>query len=123
MDPYPEYRGADWYQTDDVYLGYTGNGYYLYDRRYPDRPGICHQHLALNIQTNAVREDRIGLSSLSCFGWIEHCIYPCQKINRRRRTRRWPWAWLIGHFAIVAAQDITDKFPHDVSLTGKTSMI
>jgi hypothetical protein len=41
MDPYPEYWGADWYQNDDVYLGYADNGYYLYDRRYPGRPGVA----------------------------------------------------------------------------------
>jgi hypothetical protein len=41
MDPYPEYWGEDWYQTDDVYLLYTDNGYYLYNRRYPGRPGIA----------------------------------------------------------------------------------
>jgi hypothetical protein len=24
-----------WYETDDVYLDYNGDGYYLYDRTYP----------------------------------------------------------------------------------------
>ncbi len=41
VDPYPEYWGADWYKTDDVYVDYVDNGYYLYDRRYPGRPGIA----------------------------------------------------------------------------------
>jgi hypothetical protein len=41
VDPYPEFWGADWYQTDDVYLDYSDNGYYLYNRRYPGRPGIA----------------------------------------------------------------------------------
>ncbi len=38
MDPWPETWGPDWYETDDVYLDYTGDGYYLYDRLYPDFP-------------------------------------------------------------------------------------
>jgi hypothetical protein len=41
VDPYPEYWGASWYQTDDVYVDYTDNGYYLYNRRYPGRPGVA----------------------------------------------------------------------------------
>ena len=38
MDPWPETWGPNWYETDDVYLDYTGDGYYLYDRLYPDFP-------------------------------------------------------------------------------------
>jgi hypothetical protein len=38
MDPWPESWGANWYETDDVYLDNTGDGYYLYDRNYPDFP-------------------------------------------------------------------------------------
>jgi hypothetical protein len=34
VDPYPEYWGADWYDTDDIYIDYN-NGYYLHNRRYP----------------------------------------------------------------------------------------
>ena len=41
VDPYPEFWGADWYQTDDVYVVYVDNGYYLYDSRYPGRPGVA----------------------------------------------------------------------------------
>jgi hypothetical protein len=41
VDPYPEFWGADWYQTDDVYVVYSDNGYYLYDSRYPGRPGVA----------------------------------------------------------------------------------
>jgi hypothetical protein len=40
VDPWPEYWGNDWYDTDDVYVNYVDNGYYLYSRRYPD-PGIA----------------------------------------------------------------------------------
>ena len=35
LDPWPEYWSEDWYATDDVYVGYD-DGYYLYDRSYPD---------------------------------------------------------------------------------------
>jgi hypothetical protein len=38
IDPWPESWGPDWYETDDVYLDHTGDGYYLYDRNYPDVP-------------------------------------------------------------------------------------
>jgi chemotaxis protein histidine kinase CheA len=36
VDPWPEYWSADWYQNDDVYIDYFGDGYYLYNRRYPN---------------------------------------------------------------------------------------
>ncbi|HWR15450.1 MAG TPA: hypothetical protein VN577_11525 [Terriglobales bacterium] len=35
VDPWPESWANDWYDTDDVYVNYVDNGYYLYDRRYP----------------------------------------------------------------------------------------
>jgi len=41
VDPYPEFWGDDWYQTDDVYVVYTDDGYYLYDSRFPGRPGVA----------------------------------------------------------------------------------
>jgi len=34
VDPWPESWSANWYASDDVYIAYD-NGYYLYDRRYP----------------------------------------------------------------------------------------
>ena len=37
MDPWPELWPPTWYETDDVYLDYTDDGYYLYDRT---RPGL-----------------------------------------------------------------------------------
>ena len=36
MDPWPEFWGNDWYDNDDVYVAYTDNGYYMYNRRYPN---------------------------------------------------------------------------------------
>jgi hypothetical protein len=41
VDPWPEYWGNDWYDTDDVYVNYADDGYYLYNRRYPTAPGIA----------------------------------------------------------------------------------
>jgi hypothetical protein len=35
MDPWPEYWSDDWWATDDVYIDYYDDGYYLYNRRYP----------------------------------------------------------------------------------------
>ncbi|HYM75558.1 MAG TPA: hypothetical protein VE377_06230 [Candidatus Dormibacteraeota bacterium] len=36
VDPWPEYWGDNWYDNDDVYVTYVDNGYYLYNRRYPN---------------------------------------------------------------------------------------
>ena len=41
VDPYPEFWGDDWYENDDVYVVYVDSGYYLYDSRYPGRPGVA----------------------------------------------------------------------------------
>ena len=35
VDPWPEYWAENWYSADDVYIDYD-DGYYLYNRRYPD---------------------------------------------------------------------------------------
>jgi len=35
MDPWPEAWPPTWYETDDVYIDYSGDGYYLYDPMYP----------------------------------------------------------------------------------------
>jgi hypothetical protein len=41
LDPWPEYWEDNWYDNDDVYIDYSGDGYYLYNRRYPgDRIAI-----------------------------------------------------------------------------------
>jgi hypothetical protein len=41
VDPWPEYWSNDWYANDDVYVDYSGDGYYMYNRRYPrDRIAI-----------------------------------------------------------------------------------
>ncbi len=35
VDPWPEYWANDWYDTDEVYVTYVDNGYYLYNQRHP----------------------------------------------------------------------------------------
>ena len=35
VDPWPGDWNPLWYETDDVYLDYTNDGYYLYDRAHP----------------------------------------------------------------------------------------
>ena len=40
-DSWPEYWSSNWYDDDDVYINYSDDGYYLYNRRYPrDRIAI-----------------------------------------------------------------------------------
>jgi hypothetical protein len=34
VDPYPEYWADNWYDSDDLYIDYD-DGYYLYNRGYP----------------------------------------------------------------------------------------
>jgi hypothetical protein len=36
VDPWPEYWASNWYDTDDVYVAYVDNGYYLFNRRHPN---------------------------------------------------------------------------------------
>jgi len=41
VDPWPEYWSNNWYDSDNVYVDYYGDGYYLYNRSYPgDRIAI-----------------------------------------------------------------------------------
>jgi hypothetical protein len=35
VDPWPEYWSDRWYETDDVYVEYAGDGYYLHNARHP----------------------------------------------------------------------------------------
>jgi hypothetical protein len=48
LDPWPEYWPNNWYQNDDVYIDYSGDGYYLYNRRYP------RDRIAISIYLNFV---------------------------------------------------------------------
>jgi hypothetical protein len=36
VDPWPNTWSNNWYQTDDVYVVYANNGYYMYNRRHPN---------------------------------------------------------------------------------------
>jgi Tfp pilus assembly protein PilE len=36
VDPWPEDWANNWYDTDDVYVTYVNNGYYLFNSRYPN---------------------------------------------------------------------------------------
>lgn len=35
VDPWPEYWSRTWYETDDVYVDYVNDGYYMYNRSHP----------------------------------------------------------------------------------------
>lgn len=35
VDPWPEYWAPSWYETDDVYVDYVDDGYYMFNRRHP----------------------------------------------------------------------------------------
>lgn len=35
IDPWPEYWAPNWYESDDVYVDYVGDGYYMFNRRHP----------------------------------------------------------------------------------------
>lgn len=44
IDPWPEYWSIDWYGEDDLYIEYSGDGYYLHNRSHPmDRIAISVQ--------------------------------------------------------------------------------
>lgn len=36
VDPWPEYWSNNWYENDEMYIDYFDDGYYLYNRRYPE---------------------------------------------------------------------------------------
>jgi hypothetical protein len=35
VDPWPEAWSPTWFESDDVYIDYTDDGYYLYNRAHP----------------------------------------------------------------------------------------
>ncbi len=41
LDPCPENWSGRWYETDDVYVAYQGDGYYLFNRSHPGPLGIA----------------------------------------------------------------------------------
>lgn len=46
VDPWPEYWSDNWYENDDVYVDYSDDGYYMYNRRYPS------DRIAINVYVN-----------------------------------------------------------------------
>jgi hypothetical protein len=38
VDPWPEHWAMNWYETDDVYVAYVNDGYYMYN---VTRPGVA----------------------------------------------------------------------------------
>ena len=46
VDPWPEYWSDNWYDNDDMYIDNAGDGYYLYNRRYP------HDRIAMTVYAN-----------------------------------------------------------------------
>jgi hypothetical protein len=42
LDPWPQSWSQDWYASDDVYIDYD-DGYYLYDRNYPQQRLAIHK--------------------------------------------------------------------------------
>lgn len=48
VDPWPEYWANNWYDNDDVYVDYYGDGYYLRNRRYPNDRIAISFYLNLN---------------------------------------------------------------------------
>ena len=43
LDPWPANWSQNWYAADDLYIDYDDDGYYLYNRNYPQ------QRLAITI--------------------------------------------------------------------------
>ena len=46
VDPWPEYWSDNWYDNDYMYIENAGDGYYLYNRGYPQ------DRIALNVYAN-----------------------------------------------------------------------
>ena len=56
VDPWPQYWSSNWYENDDVYVDYSGDGYYMYNRRYPQ------DRISVGVYLNFVQPgDRPGL--------------------------------------------------------------
>ena len=54
VDPWPEYWSGNWYDNDDVYIDYSGGGYYLNNRRHPN--GRLLAQTAVSIDGSTVVE-------------------------------------------------------------------
>ena len=75
VDPWPQYWPSNWYEDDDVYVDYSGDGYYLYNRRYPQ------DRLSLGVYINFVpQNDRRGV-------WLKYRSRNWQRDHRDWRQR------------------------------------
>ncbi len=48
VEPWPEYRADDRYETDDIFIVHRGDGYYLSNRRYPTKGVAIKYFIAIN---------------------------------------------------------------------------
>jgi hypothetical protein len=75
VDPWPQYWSNNWYENDDVYVDYTGDGYYLYNRRYPQ------DRISIGVYLNFVQEsDRRGM-------WFKYRARSWQSEHREWQQR------------------------------------
>ena len=75
VDPWPEYWASNWYQNDDVYVDYSGDGYYPHNRRYPD------DRIAISV-------DLDGGGNVEFAGvWNEHRAHDWRSEHRGWRER------------------------------------
>jgi hypothetical protein len=75
VDPWPQYWSNNWYENDDVYIDYSGDGYYMYNRRYPQ------DRIAIGVYLNFVQQgDRGGV-------WLRYRSRNWQAEHRSWRQR------------------------------------
>jgi hypothetical protein len=75
VDPWPQYWSNNWYENDDVYIDYSGGGYYMYNRRYPQ------DRIAIGVYLNFVQQgDRGGV-------WLKYRSRNWQSEHRDWRQR------------------------------------
>jgi hypothetical protein len=75
IDPWPEYWSDNWYEDDDVYVDYSGDGYYLYNRRYP------RDRIAISVSVDGSRNGEWGGV------WQEHRAHHWQSEHRNWHQR------------------------------------